>query len=72
MRMWVEYDPDALRVKIKSLGIFPNDVSKRTRGEVSRITVSRLMKGDSKTCQRDKLEAVTRALGLRLEDVIER
>jgi hypothetical protein len=68
--MWVEYDPDILRSKIRSLGISPNDVSKRTKGEVSRTTVSRMMKGDMETCQRDKLEAISKALGIPTKDLL--
>jgi hypothetical protein len=68
--MWVEYDLDILRSKIKSLGISPNDVSKRTRGQVSRITVSRMMKGHMDTCQRDKVEALARALMIPADQLI--
>ena len=68
--MWVEYGPATLRLKINSLGISSNDVPKRTRGKVSRITVSRMMKGDRKTCQRDKLEAISKALGIPTKDLL--
>ena len=68
--MWVEYDADAIRQRIKALGISPNDVSKRSKGKVSRITVSRLMRGQMDTCQRDKVEALARALMIPAEQLI--
>ena len=68
--MSVEYNADAIRQRIKALGISPNDVSKRSNGKVSRITVSRLMRGQMDTCQRDKVEALARALMIPAEQLI--
>jgi transcriptional regulator with XRE-family HTH domain len=56
------YNPDALRSILSRKGITPNDVARRTRGEVSVSTIKNMRRGKRPTVRTGTVETLAKVL----------
>jgi transcriptional regulator with XRE-family HTH domain len=56
------YNPDALRSILSRKGITPNDVARRTRGEVSASTIKNMRRGKRPTVRTGTVETLAKVL----------
>jgi transcriptional regulator with XRE-family HTH domain len=56
------YNPDVLRSILSRKGITPNDVARRTRGEVSASTIKNMRRGIRPTVRTGTVETLAKVL----------
>ena len=68
--MWIEHDPKRVKTLMRQKRLTTLGVARRSRGQLSQPTVSRLASGKTRKSQSAKIEALAKVLYVPVETLL--